>query len=87
LIDQNQGTGVRGPETNYNNVPTYRNAFQFRRLCLGYDYEIDKKLKAKVLLASEPSANTGVNGTTVIQNGDNLVDGKMAFWTKTLTFE
>src|ERR1700761_3376725 len=72
----------RGPETMYNGVPTYRNAFQFRRLYLGYDYEITKKFKAEVLLASEPNANTGVNGTTSIQNGDNLVDNKMAFWIK-----
>ena len=72
----------RGAETMYNGVPTYRNAFQFRRLYLGYDYEITKKFKAEVLLASEPNANTGVNGTTSIQNGDNLVDGKMAFWIK-----
>jgi len=34
------------------------------------------------LLSSEPNANTGVNGTTSIQNGDNLVDGKMGFWIK-----
>jgi hypothetical protein len=74
--------GNRGGETMYNGVPTYRNAFQFRRLYLGYDYEITKKFKAEVLLASEPNANTGVNGSTSIQNGDNLVDGKMAFWVK-----
>jgi hypothetical protein len=72
----------RGPETMYNGVPQYRNAFQFRRLYLGYDYEITKKFKAEMLLSSEPNANTGVNGTTSIQNGDNLVDGKMAFWIK-----
>jgi hypothetical protein len=77
-----QKTGVRGPEGNYNGVPTYRNAFQFRRLYLGYDYEITKKFRAEVLLASEPSANTGVNGTTSIQNGDNLVDNKMSFFIK-----
>ncbi len=72
----------RGPETMYNGVPTYRNAFQFRRLYLGYDYDINEKFTAEVLLSSEPNANTGVNGTTSIQNGDNLVDGKMAFWIK-----
>ena len=73
-----------GKETNYNGVPTGRNAFQFRRLYLGYDYEIDKKFKVEVLLASEPAANTGVvNATTAnVQNGDNLVDNKMAFWIK-----
>ncbi len=72
----------RGPETNYAGVPTYRNAFQFRRIYLGYDYEITKKFKAEFLLASEPSANTGAATGTSIQNGDNLVDGKMALWIK-----
>jgi hypothetical protein len=74
----------RGAETNYSGVPTYRNAFQFRRVYLGYDYEITKKFKAELLLASEPSANTGVNGTTAIQNGDNLVDNKMSFYIKNI---
>jgi hypothetical protein len=77
-----QKTGVRGPETNYAGVPQYRNAFQFRRIYLGYDYEITKKFKAEFLLASEPSANTGAATGTPVQNGDNLVDGKMAFWIK-----
>jgi len=72
----------RGAETMYNGVPSNRNAFQFRRIYLGYDYDIDKRFTAEVLLASEPSANTGVNGTTSIQNGDNLVDGKMGFFIK-----
>jgi hypothetical protein len=72
----------RGPETMYNGVPTYRNAFQFRRLYLGYDYDITKKFKAEVLLASEPNANTGPATGTPIQSGDNLVDNKMGFWIK-----
>lgn len=75
-------TSSQGKENNYTGVPTGRNAFQFRRLYLGYDYDITKKFKAEVLLASEPSANTGVNGTTSIQNSDNLVDGKMSFYIK-----
>ncbi len=74
--------GNRGAENMYNGVPQWRNAFQFRRLYLGYDYEITKKFKAEVLLASEPNANTGAATGTSIQNGDNLVDGKMAFWVK-----
>lgn len=80
----NADAGNRGPETNYVGVPKYRNAFQFRRVYLGYDYDITKKFKAEVLLASEPSANTGTitGGSSNIQNGDNLVDGKMAFWIK-----
>jgi hypothetical protein len=83
-FDQHSDATNRGSETMYNGVPANRNAFQFRRLYLGYDYEITKKFKAEVLLASEPSANTGTfsGATTTIQNGDNLVDGKMAFWIK-----
>jgi hypothetical protein len=80
------GTGSRGPETNYAGVPKYRNAFQFRRVYLGYDYEITKKFKAEFLLESAPAANTGVaNATNAnVQNGDNLVDGKMAFYIKNI---
>ncbi len=72
----------RGGETNYNGVPTYRNAFQFRRIYLGYDYDINKKFSVEVLLASEPTANTSVSGTTAIFNSDNLGDNKMAFYIK-----
>lgn len=81
-----QNTGARGPETNYAGVPTYRNAFQFRRIYLGYDYEITKRFKAEFLLEAAPSANTGVvnANTATVQNGDNLVDGKMAFYIKNI---
>ena len=75
-------TIARGTETNYSGVPTYRNAFQFRRIYLGYDYEITKNFRAEVLLASEPNANTAVSGTTSISNSDNLADNKMAFYIK-----
>jgi hypothetical protein len=81
-FDAHADAGNRGAETNYSGVPTYRNAFQFRRIYLGYDYDITKKFTAEIILASEPAANTGVNGTTTVQNGDNLVDGKMSFYIK-----
>jgi hypothetical protein len=73
-----------GPETMYNGVPSNRNAFQFRRLYLGYDYDINEKFTAEVLLASEPNANTGViAGTgTSTSSGDNLADNRMAFYIK-----
>jgi hypothetical protein len=74
----------RGGETNYSGVPTYRNAFQFRRVYLGYDYDITPKFKAEFLLASEPTANTAANSTAAVQNSDNLVDGKMAFFIKNI---
>ncbi len=72
----------RGAETNYNSVPTYRNAFQFRRIYLGYDYDISKKFAAELLLACEPSANTNQAAGTSISSGDNLADNKMAFYIK-----
>jgi hypothetical protein len=80
----------RGAETNYAGVPTYRNAFQFRRIYLGYDYDITKKFTATLLLASEPNASTsaatatvnGVSGTTSVNSGDNLADNKMSFYIK-----
>ncbi|WP_259071173.1 hypothetical protein HDF24_23985 [Mucilaginibacter sp. X4EP1] len=77
-------TSTQGKENNYYQVPTYRNAFQFRRIYLGYDYEITKRFKAEVLLSSEPTASTSVaNATSAnVQNGDNLVDGKMGFFIK-----
>ena len=69
---------------NYYGVPGGRNAFQFRRIFLGYDYDIDKRFSVQLLLASEPSANTvAIAGTgTSTSNGDNLVDGKMSFYIK-----
>jgi hypothetical protein len=76
-------TSTLGKENNYYQGPSGRNAFQFRRIYLGYDYEITKKFKAEVLLASEPSENTlPTSATSSVVNGDNLADGKMAFYIK-----
>jgi hypothetical protein len=65
----------QGKETNYAGVPGGRNAFQFRRIYLGYDYDIDKRFSVQLLLASEPAANTGTLTGLTTANGDNLVDG------------
>jgi len=76
-------TSTQGKENNYYQTPTNRNAFQFRRIYLGYDYEINQKFKAEVLLASEPNENTlPVSSTVGVQNSDNLADGKMSFYIK-----
>ena len=80
--DAHADAANRGPETNYNGVPTFRNAYQFRRIYLGYDYDIDRKFSIEVLLASEPAANTPVSGSTAISNSDNLADNKMGFYIK-----
>jgi hypothetical protein len=80
--DAHEDSYNRGPETNYAGVPTYRNAFQFRRIYLGYDYDINKKFAAEILLSCEPSANTAVSGTTSVSSSDNLADNKMSFFIK-----
>jgi hypothetical protein len=82
--DGHSDNGGRGGETNYGGVPSNRNSFQFRRIYLGYDYDINKKFSAVFLLASEPNASTAVANasTATVQNSDNLVDGKMALYIK-----
>jgi hypothetical protein len=76
-------TSSLGKENNYYQTPSNRNAFQFRRLYLGYDYDINKKFKAEVLLASEPTENTTpTSATSSVVNGDNLADGRMSFYIK-----
>jgi len=76
-------TSSQGKENNYYQTPSGRNAFQFRRLYLGYDYDINQKFKAEVLLASEPSENTlPSSSTSSVVSGDNLADGRMSFYIK-----
>lgn len=54
--------------TQYSDVPEKRNAFQIRRLYLGYNYNITKKFAAEVLLEAAP--------------GEALPDNKLAFYVK-----
>jgi hypothetical protein len=76
-------TSTFGKENNYYQTPSNRNAFQFRRIYLGYDYEINKKFKAEVLLASEPTENTTpTTATSSVVNGDVTADGKLSFYIK-----
>lgn len=84
--DAHADASNRGPETNYNSVPTYRNAFQFRRIYLGYDYDITRNFSAELLLSSEPSANTNPAAGTTISGSDNLADSKMSFFIKLADF-
>src|ERR1700677_3608372 len=43
----------RGGNNQYTGIPKNRNAFQFRRIYLGYDYNITSKFSAELLLAAE----------------------------------
>ena len=58
----------RGSNSQYSGVPKNRNAFQIRRLYLGYNYNITKKFAAEVLLEAAP--------------GESLTDSKLAFYVK-----
>ncbi|KAA9039463.1 hypothetical protein FW778_11625 [Ginsengibacter hankyongi] len=58
----------RGSGSQYSGVPKNRNAFQIRRLYLGYNYNITKKFAAEVLLEAAP--------------GEALTDNKLAFYVK-----
>lgn len=62
----------RGGGNQYTGIPKGRNAFQIRRLYLGYNYNISKKFSAEVLLEA-------ANGAT---SGDALTDNKLAFYIK-----
>ena len=58
----------RGAGTQYSGIPKKMNAFQIRRLYLGYNYNITKKFAAEVLLEAAP--------------GEGLTDTKLAFYIK-----
>ncbi|MEP6594518.1 MAG: hypothetical protein ABJA71_01175 [Ginsengibacter sp.] len=73
---------VRGGANQYSGVPKNRNAFVFRRIYLGYDYNISKKFSAELLLAAEDNFTlTSLNGTTTT-SGDLLSDNKLSFYIK-----
>ncbi|MDP4283072.1 MAG: hypothetical protein Q8891_01510 [Bacteroidota bacterium] len=62
----------RGGGNQYTGIPKGRNAFQIRRLYFGYNYNINKKFSAEILLEA-------ANGAT---SGDALADNKLAFYIK-----
>ena len=68
----------RGGANQYTNIEKGRNAFQFRRIYLGYNYNITSKFSAELLLSSEDNIVTA-SGTT---SGDLLSDNKLAFYIK-----
>src|SRR3954465_10465876 len=50
----------RGGPNQYTKVPLNANLFQFRRIYLGYDYNISQKFSAEFLLAAEDNWAGGV---------------------------
>src|SRR5580698_1030784 len=43
----------RGGSNQYTGIPQSRNAFQFRRIYLGYDFNLNNRLSTELLLAAE----------------------------------
>jgi hypothetical protein len=73
---------VRGGSNQYSGVPKNRTAFAFRRLYLGYDYNISKKFTAEILLAAEDNfTQTNLAGTTTT-SGDLLTNNKLTYYIK-----
>jgi len=66
----------RGGANQYTNIEKGRNAFQFRRILVGYSYEFSEKFTAEVVVAGEDNVvnNQGVT------NGDLLANNKLAFF-------
>ena len=72
----------RGGNNQYTGIPQSRNAFQFRRIYLGYDYNISEKFSAELLLAAEdnfPAFNPPSSG---VVSGDQLSNTKETFFIK-----
>jgi len=68
----------RGTGNQYSGIEKGRNAFQIRRVYLGYTYEISQNFTAEILLAGEDNITTSSGVTT----GDLLGDNKLSFYIK-----
>ena len=69
----------RGGSNQYTGMAANANMFQFRRIYLGYNYDISKKFSAEFLLASEDDFNAGLVNQAA---GDLTANGKFAPYVK-----
>jgi hypothetical protein len=75
-------TSNRGGNNQYTGIPKGRNAFQFRRLYLGYDYNITQKFSAELLLAAEDNFPAFNPPSSAVASGDQLLNNKETFFIK-----
>ncbi|MGZ3844823.1 MAG: hypothetical protein ACXVBX_10185 [Flavisolibacter sp.] len=68
----------RGGGNQYTGIEKGRNAFQLRRVYLGYTYDISPKFTAEMLLAAEDNVTTSAGATS----GDLLSDNKLSLYIK-----
>jgi len=84
---------TRGGSNQYTGIPAPRTMFQFRRIYLGYDFNISQKFTAEILLAAEdnfppgaPPVGSAAGTTTTFSagnsTGDLLTNQKMTFYIK-----
>ncbi len=85
----------RGGSNQYTGIRAQTSMFQFRRIYLGYDYNISKKFTAELLLAAEdnfppgaPPVGSAAGTTTTFaagnSTGDLLTNQKMTFYIKNM---
>ena len=72
----------RGGNNQYSGIPKGRNEFQFRRIYLGYDYNISQKFSAELLLAAEDNFPAFNAPSSAAQSGDLITNNKLAFFIK-----
>jgi hypothetical protein len=72
----------RGGSNQYTGIPKNRTTFQFRRIYLGYDYNISKKFSAELLLAAEDNFPAGNPPSSAAASGDELLNNKLSFYIK-----
>ena len=68
----------RGGSNQYTGIEEGRNAFQFRRIYLGYNYDITPKFSAEMLLAAEDNVTNSAGATS----GDLLTNNKLTYYIK-----
>ena len=73
------GPVYRGGSNQYTGMPVNANMFQYRRIYLGYNYDISQHFSAEFLLASEDDFNAGLDNQAA---GDILTNGKFAPYIK-----
>jgi len=72
----------RGGSNQYTGLQADRNAFQLRRIYLGYDYNFNKKFSTELLLAAEDNFPAGNPPTSSAASGDQLLNNKLSFYIK-----
>ncbi|HEY4874954.1 MAG TPA: hypothetical protein VIH86_05240, partial [Puia sp.] len=72
----------RGGNNQYTGIPSGRNAFQFRRIYLGYDYNISNKFSTELLLAAEDNFPAFNPPSSAAASGDEALNNKETFFIK-----